>query len=159
MFQILVLSERLMLMTFDDLQIPPDMIPWILPVSILVIGIALSSWIIYLGSLWLVFSKSGRGGWLILVPIVNIYVLMRISGKPGWHFLLLLIPLVNIFVLISMWLGLARAFGRSTLFGLGLIFFNWIFVVILAFGRSEYQLADPGKSHVDRFEPINVRPA
>jgi Family of unknown function (DUF5684) len=144
---------------FDELQIPPDIIPWLIPISIVLVGIALSSGIIYIGSLWLVYAKAGRSGWLIFVPIINIYVLLRIAGRPGWHFLLLFIPLVNLFVIIFMWIGLAKVFGKSTLFGLGLIFFNWIFVVALAFGQSEYQRLDPRKRYVDDFQPINVRPS
>lgn len=144
---------------FDEFQIPPEFIPWIIPISILLVGISLSSLVIYVGSLWLVYAKAGRGGWLIFIPIINIYVLLRIAGKPAWHFLLFLIPLFTPFVLIFMWIGLAKAFGKSTLFGLGLIFFNWIFVVVLAFGRSEYQHLDPRKRHVDDFQPINVRPS
>lgn len=146
-------------MTFDELQIPTEIIPWIMPIGTMLIGIALSSWIIYFGSLWLVYAKAGRSGWLLLVPIVNIYVLLRIAGRPGWHFLLLFIPLVNLFVIIFMWVGLAKAFGKSGLFGLGLIFFNWLFLVGLAFGQSEYQLMDTRKKHLDEFQPINVRPS
>lgn len=143
---------------FDQLQIPPDMIPWILPVSTLLTGLALSLWIIYLGSLWLVYTKAGRSGWLIFIPIVNIYVMLRIAGQPGWYFLLLLIPIVNLFVLIFMWINISKAFGKGTLFGLGLVFFNWIFLIILAFGSSEYQLQLEHKSQVDDFQPINIRP-
>lgn len=142
------------MISFDELQISPEIIPWI----IVLVGIALSSLVIYIGSLWLVYAKAGRGGWLIFVPIINIYALLRIAGQSGWYFLLLLIPLFTPFVLIFMWIGLAKTFGKSTLFGLGLIFFNWIFVVALAFGRSEYMLLDPRKRHVDEFQPINERP-
>jgi len=146
-------------MTFDELQIPIEIIPWIMPISTLLIGIALSSLVIYLGSLWLVYAKAGRSGWLIFVPLVNMFVLLRIAGQPGWHFLLLFIPLVNLFVIIVMWVRLAQAFGKSTLFGLGLIFFNWIFLIGLAFGQSEYQLINARKQHLDEFQPINVRPS
>ncbi len=146
-------------MFFDEAQIPAEIIPWIMPIGIVIIGIALSIWVIYLGSLWLVYSKADRSGWLVLIPIVNVYVLLKIAGRPGWHFLLLFIPLINLFVIIFMWLGVAKAFGKSGLFGLGLIFFNWIFLIGLAFGQSEYQLHDVRKSHVDEFQPINVRPS
>lgn len=146
------------MITFDELPIPPEFIPWILPASILLIGLSLSSLVIYLGSLWLVYAKAGRSGWLIFVPFVNAYVMLRIAGQPGWHFLLLFIPIVNFFVLIFMWFSIGKAFGKGALFNLGLIFFNWIFLIILAFGRSEYQLPTMRKSHVDEFQPINVRP-
>jgi len=146
-------------MIYDEVQIPAEIIPWIMPIGIMMIGIALSIWVIYLGSLWLVYSKANRSGWLIFIPIVNVYVLLKIAGRPGWHFLLLFIPLVNLFVIIFMWLDLAKAFGKSGLFGLGLIFFNWIFLIGLAFGKSEYQLYDARKKHLDEFQPINVRPS
>ena len=146
-------------MTFDELQIPLEIQAWIMPIASILIGIALSAWVIYLGSLWLIYVKAGRSGWLIFIPIINIYVLLRIAGQPGWYLLLLFIPLVNLFVIILMWLGLAKAFGKSGLFGLGLIFFNWIFLVGLAFGQSEYQLLDTRKGHVDEFQAINVRPS
>lgn len=142
----------------EELQIPPEIAPWIVPVSTLLIGVTLSLWLIYIGSLWLVYEKAERSGWLIFIPIVNMYVLLRIAGQPAWHFLLLFIPIVNIIILILMWIELGKAFGKSTLFGLGLIFFSWIFVVILAFDQSEYQLQTTRKSHVDEFQPINVRP-
>lgn len=144
---------------FDALQLPPEIIPWILPLGMILIGLALSSWVIYIGSLWLVYSKSGRGGWLIFIPIVNVLVMLRMAGHPTWHFLLLLIPIVNVFVLIMMWINLGRAFGKGTLFGLGLIFFHWLFVVILAFGQSEYQLTPSLKKKMDEFQPMNVRPS
>ena len=146
-------------MTIDELQIPLEIVPWIMPIGTMLIGIILSLWVIYIGCLWLVYAKAGRSGWLIFIPLVNLYVLLRIAGQPAWHFLLLFIPLVNLFVLIFMWVGLAKAFGKSGLFGLGLIFFNWIFLIGLAFGKSEYQLQDARKQYVDDFQPINVRPS
>jgi len=143
---------------FDTSFIPPELMPYILPVSILLTGITLSLWIAYVGSLWLVYSKAGRLGCLIFVPIVNVYTMLRIAGHPAWHFLLFFIPLVNIIIAIMMWINLGKAFGKGTLFGLGLIFFHWIFVVWLAFGRSEYLLHDPRKQKTGEFQPMNVRP-
>lgn len=141
-----------------DLQIAPELARWILPASIILTGIALSLWVVYIGSLWLIFSKAGRSGWLILIPIVNVIVMLRIAGKPAWFFLLLLIPLVNIIVICLLWIDLGKAFGKGTLFGLGLIFFNFIFLFALAFGASEYEDPNQHKSHVDEFQPMNIRP-
>lgn len=144
--------------TFDELQIPPEIMLWILPASLLLAGVALSSFVIYLGCWWLVYAKAGRSGWLILIPVVNAYVMLRIAGQPGWYLFLLLVPIVNIVIVIFTWISLSKAFGKGTLFGLGLIFFNWIFLIILAFGRSEYQLQTANIPQVDDFQPINIRP-
>ena len=56
----------------------------------------------------------------------------------GWMFLLLLIPIVNIIVAIMLYVNLAKAFGKSTGFAIGLIFLNFIFMLILAFSSAEY---------------------
>lgn len=141
-------------MPLDATSFPPE----ILPISIILIGLTLSTLIIYLGSMWLVYAKAGRSGWLIFIPIVNIIVLLRIAKQPDWHILLLFIPVVNIVIAVLLWIALGRAFGKSNLFGLGLIFFNWIFVMILAFGQSEYLLQSPRKRQIGDFEPINIRP-
>lgn len=141
-----------------NLQITPEMAKWIVPASIFITGIVLSLWVIYLGSLWLIFNKAGRAGWLVFIPIVNILVLLRISGKPLWYFLLLFIPILNIIVLVMIWIDLAKVFGKGSLFALGLLFFNWIFVVILAFGQAEYHELKVKRSQIDEFTPLNIRP-
>lgn len=142
-----------------DLQLTPEMSRWIVPGGMIFGGICLSLLVIYIASFWLILTKAGRSGWLIFIPLVNVLVLIRIAKKPLWYFLLFLIPPVTIVVLILFWIGLAKAFGKSTLFGLGLIFFTWIFVIILAFGRSEYQSVDLRKSKLDEFTPLNIRPS
>ena len=88
---------------------------------------------------WVVFQKAGRAGWECLIPFYNMYVLMEISGKPGWWMFLLLVPLLSVVILLLSLLSLASKFGRSALFGLGLLFFPMIFFPLLAFGGSKYE--------------------
>jgi hypothetical protein len=71
-------------------------------------------------SLWKVFTKAGQPGWAAIVPIYNIIVWLRIIGRPWWWILLLVIPIVNIVVLFIVSIDLAKSFGRSTAFGVGL---------------------------------------
>lgn len=89
-------------------------------------------------SMWVVFEKAGELGWKSLIPFYNMYVLMEISGKPGWWFIVLFVPLLGfVFYLLAM-LSLAERFGRSALFGIGLIFLPMLFYPLLAFGASQY---------------------
>jgi len=89
-------------------------------------------------SMWVVFEKAGESGWKSLIPFYNMYVLMEISGKPGWWFIVLFVPLLGfVFYLLAM-LSLAERFGRSALFGIGLIFLPMLFYPLLAFGASQY---------------------
>jgi hypothetical protein len=86
-----------------------------------------------------VFKKAGQPGWAAIIPIYNLYVILKIVGKPGWWLLLMLIPLVN--VVFAIWTVnlLSKSFGKDVGFTLGLIFLSFIFWPILAFGDAKYQ--------------------
>ena len=88
---------------------------------------------------WKVFEKAGQPGWACIIPIYNMYIMLKIANKPGWWLLLMLIPLVNFIVVIIMNVSFAEAFGKGVGFGLGLTFLGFIFVPILAFDESQYQ--------------------
>jgi hypothetical protein len=90
-------------------------------------------------SMWKVFAKAGQPGWAAFVPIYNFVVLLRIVGKPTWWLVLFCIPLVNFFALIMVAMDLAKSFGKSKGFGMGLIFLGFIFYPLLAFGDAQYQ--------------------
>ena len=90
-------------------------------------------------SAWKVFTKAGEAGWQCLIPLWNMFVLVKISGKPWWWFLLLFVPVVNLIVYILVFIALAARFNKGALFGLGLFFLGFIFFPILAFGSSTYE--------------------
>ncbi len=90
---------------------------------------------------WRIFTKAGQSGWPAIVPILNNCMFSHVAGREWWWGLLLLIPCVNIVVLIILMLDMAKAFGKSTAFAVGLILLSPIFLLILAFGDSQYQLS------------------
>jgi hypothetical protein len=94
--------------------------------------------IVAIAAIWRIFTKAGRPGWAAIIPIYNFIVLLDIVGKPWWWLLLFFIPFVNLIILIVVYMDLAKAFGQSTLFGIGLIVLSPIFMLILAFGPAEY---------------------
>lgn len=94
--------------------------------------------ILVIVSLWKVFVKAGQPGWAILVPIYNIVVLLQIAGKPIWWIILFFIPIVNFVISILVSLEIAKKFGKSVGFGLGLAFLGFIFYPILGFGDAQY---------------------
>ena len=69
----------------------------------------------------------------------NVVVLLQIAGRPLWWFLLMFVPFVNIIVTFVVVMDIARAFGRSAGFGIGLFFLGFVFYPILGFGDSEYE--------------------
>jgi hypothetical protein len=111
---------------------------------ILIIDLALSLFMII--TFWRIFEKAHAPGWGILVPFYNFYLFLKIAGLSGWWmlgifvsvfipFIGMIIPLVSA-LLIS--LGIARGFGKSVPFALGLLFLPLIFYPILAYSKAEY---------------------
>lgn len=95
--------------------------------------------LLMVASLWKVFVKAGEPGWAAIVPIYNIFVLLKIAGKPGWWFILMLIPIVNFIVFIIVCVALAERFGKGAGFGVGLGLLGIIFFPILGFGDAQYR--------------------
>ena len=89
---------------------------------------------------WKIFKKAGKEGWECIVPIYNIIVFLDIIKRPRWWILLYFIPLVSFIVAIVNCLDMAKAFGKSSAFGIGLLLLSPIFYPILAFGDSVYIL-------------------
>ncbi len=111
----------------------------------IVVIIYLAIIVLEIAALWQVFVKAGHPGWAAIIPIYNLYVLLKIIGRPGWWLLLFLIGLVPfvgwivVFVIgIIIAIDLAKSFAKSTGFAVGLIFLNFIFIPILGFGESRY---------------------
>lgn len=96
--------------------------------------------IIVVAGMWKIFEKAGIEGWKAIIPIYNGYVLTtKIAEKPWWYFLLLFVPIVNIAIVIIINIEVAKAFGKTTLYGaLGLTFLPVIFYAILGFGDARY---------------------
>ncbi len=101
-----------------------------------VVGIVVG--LIGLIAMWKVFTKAGKPGWAVLIPVYNLFVLLEIVGRPAWWLILMLIPLVNFVIMIILAFDLAKSFGKGAGFALGLIFFNLIFFLILGFGSAQY---------------------
>lgn len=95
--------------------------------------------IISIVALWKIFAKAGEPGWAAIVPFYNNYVLFKITMGNGWLFLLMFVPLVNIVMSFMVIFKLAKVFGHGIGFGFGLLFLQVIFLLILAFGSSEYE--------------------
>lgn len=100
--------------------------------------IALAILVFFIAAMWKVFTKAGKAGWLVLIPFVNVYTLLKIAGRPGWWLILFIIPVVNFIISILVSLDLAKSFGKGAGFGLGLAFLGPIFYPILGFGSARY---------------------
>ena len=98
-----------------------------------------------------VFKKMGIDGWKSLIPMVSDYCQMEATGvNQKWLLvatfgsIVMIIPILGylaflaamIYMAVLMNVSLAKAFGKSTGFAVGLILLNPIFLCILAFSKD-----------------------
>ena len=106
--------------------------------GLFVLVIQLGLIVLIIASLWKIFTKAGQPGWASIIPIYNLIVLLKIAGKPLWFIILFFIPFANIVAAILVALAVAKNFGKSGGFVVGLILLPIIFYPILAFGDAKY---------------------
>ncbi len=131
-----------------------------------ILMLVLIFWIFYIIAFWKIFTKAGEPGWKSIIPIYGGYVQYKITWKPMWFWVNFVLLFLNgalssftdpngvivalsaivgiaLFVLnIAAMVKLSRSFGHGIGFAIGLIFLYPIFVLILGYGKSEYQGAD-----------------
>jgi hypothetical protein len=98
----------------------------------------LAFFVLYLATYWKLYEKAGQPGWAGIIPIYNIYVMLKFVGKPGWWLIMMFIPGVNIVFAIWMVNMLSKSFGKTEGFTIGLVLLGFIFYPILAFGDARY---------------------
>ncbi|MEI8342246.1 MAG: DUF5684 domain-containing protein [Verrucomicrobiota bacterium] len=106
--------------------------------GLLFLVIELGIFIVMIAALWRIFTKAGQPGWMSIIPILNVFILLKIGGKPWWWLILLCIPLVNIVFGILLALAVAENFGKSGGFVIGMVLLPMIFYPILAFSDAQY---------------------
>ena len=143
-----------------------------------VIGIilvfAIVIYVLQVIGMWKVFKKSGEEGWKAIIPIYNQYTMCKITGVNPWWVLIvvvasgltgalgesdlasvvsLLSSIISIYFSVLLYVSLARAFGKSDGFAVGLILLNPIFLLILGCGSSKFIAKKP--MHDILFDNIN----
>lgn len=104
--------------------------------------VGLIFYIVVVIGLWKMFTKAGVPGILAIIPLVNLFFLVRIAGMSGWFALLYLIPIVNIVFAIIVAIKLGQRFDKGGVFSFFLLFvFPYIGFLILGFGGARYSKA------------------
>ena len=95
--------------------------------------------VIAIAGMWKAFEKANQPGWACLIPVYNMYIMLKIGGKPGWWLILFFIPLANIIFLIWTYNMISKSFGKDEGFTIGLTFLGFIFWPMLGFGDATYR--------------------
>lgn len=117
---------------------------------------------------WKLFSKAGEKGWKSIIPIYNFYVQCRLTWSTKFFWIIFIVgllasifsglaptlasPISGIFSIASLVLAIAfavfliiseyrlsKAYGHGAGFTVGLVIFNFIFMLVLGLGKSEYK--------------------
>ena len=110
--------------------------PWVIAA---LVAVQLALMLLVLAAWWRIFEKAGEPGWAAIVPIYNGIVAVKIAGKPLWWIVLLLIPLVGVIFGLIVLYDIAKRFGKSFGFVLGMIVLPPIFYPLLAWGEAQYK--------------------
>lgn len=121
------------------------------------LAFGIAYYVLYAIGSYKMFVKANRPGWWAFIPFLNEYQLYKMScGTPFfWIYMVLslfttpndegkrsflgvICSIVTVVVELFFTNKLAKAYGKGTGFGLGLFFFQPIFVMILGLGDSEY---------------------
>ena len=106
---------------------------------------ALALSVVMIAGMWALFTKAGKPGWMAIIPILNAWVLVEISGRSALWFVLMFIPLVNLVAILLIWMDVAKSFGKGPEYGIGLLLLPYVFVPVLGFGSAQYTpQASPG---------------
>lgn len=83
--------------------------------------------------------------WMAWIPILDVYLMVKIAGKPGWWFILLLVPLLNVVIAIMLWYYIAERMGKPGWVGVLMIIplVNLVIPGYLAFSKSPAPAAMP----------------
>ena len=108
------------------------------PLAVCAAVAAVAVYLLLVVAWWRIFAKAGRPGILSLIPVVNVFVLVKVAAGSAWKTLLLLIPVFGEIYAVILNFHLARAFGKGVGFGFGLWLLPNLFTLILAFGRARY---------------------
>lgn len=83
--------------------------------------------------LYKIFEKMGEAGWKSIIPIMNVYIW---AGKTGLKWWFMFIPFLNFYLFVMLALNTAKAFGKSTGYGFGLLFLPFVFLPMLGFDKD-----------------------
>jgi hypothetical protein len=95
--------------------------------------------IITLVSMWKIFVKAGERGWRALIPVYNVWILLRIVARPWWWIIFLALPFVSIVAAIILANDIAKAFSQGPGMTVLLVLLPFVGLPLLAFGPYEFQ--------------------
>lgn len=132
------------------------------------IVIGLIVYVLFVIAWWKLFVKAGEKGWKAIIPFYNAYIQFKLTWRPLFFWITLVVAIVSsllsnfmtnfpsgvqgflsiigfalsivslVLYVISMH-RLSKSYGHGGGYTVGLVFLNFIFMLVLGFGKSKYQ--------------------
>jgi len=64
---------------------------------------------------WKLFQKAGEKGWKALIPFYSSYIMLKISGRPGWWLIWLFLPVASWIVSVGIVIDFIKCFGKFSI--------------------------------------------
>ena len=124
-------------MSAEELRELLSLVPVWIYIALLIVCLLLG--VICTIAYWKIFEKAGEDGWKILIPLYSSYIIAKIVYGNGWKFLFFLFPIIRYIFPIMLLVRMAQAYGKSTGFGILNVFFPEIGLLLLGFGKCDYE--------------------
>ncbi len=89
-------------------------------------------------SQWILVEKAEYPGVTQIVPVLNMYVMIKIAKLPDWYIIWALVPFMNLLLAFVVYSRVAQAFAKDSSYVVALVLFPFIGFPILAFGDCTY---------------------
>ena len=89
---------------------------------------------------WKIFTKAGEAGWKSIIPIYNIYTMVKLFWDTNAVLMtiLMFVPIVNMVIALILMYKMCKAFDKGVGFFILMLLFAPIALLILAFGSADY---------------------
>jgi signal peptidase I len=64
---------------------------------------------------WKLFQKAGEKGWKALIPYYSSYIMLKISGRPGWWLIWLVVPVASWIVSVGIVIDFIKCYGKFSI--------------------------------------------
>jgi len=110
--------------------------------------------VIIYAAYWSIMKKAGKEGWDGIIPIHNEICLLEICGIPKYMWLLNLIPYFgSLAFIIILGIYVAKSFGKTGGYAVGLILLPVVFYPMLAWGSARYVGKTWGVAPQPQYQP------
>jgi len=108
---------------------------------------------------WKLFQKAGEKGWKALIPYYSSYIMLKISGRPGWWLIWLFVPVASWVVSVGIVIDFIKCYGKfSVRHRAAAVLLPFIYLPKWGFDTKTVYLGHSGSAAFGTEFPKSTRP-